>query len=128
MYTYIYSVANTSRELSETSKKGSARVTFESQWTAETAAFTDVYYKNISTKDHDLTTHEKLEGWMTSYLPNGQWIRKKGWDINHMAPHDRDAKYTWEVIQVRHCLTVLLGLLLTMMLAVCTVCYSNGAT
>jgi hypothetical protein len=95
------SVASTSRELSETSKKGSARVTFESQWTAETAAFTDVYYKNISTKDHDLTTHEKLEGWMTSYLPNGQWIRKKGWDINHMAPHDRDAKYTWEVIQVR---------------------------
>ena len=36
-------------------------------------------------------------------LVGGKKVRKKGWDIDQFAPLDHDAKYTWEVIQVRSC-------------------------
>ncbi|CAM9323183.1 unnamed protein product [Ectocarpus sp. 12 AP-2014] len=47
-----------------------------SRWTSEVAAYTDVYYQYIP-KNGDLTTAEKLEGWMVSHLADKSVVKKK---------------------------------------------------
>ncbi|CAM9192623.1 unnamed protein product, partial [Discosporangium mesarthrocarpum] len=68
-----------------------------SKWTSEVAAYTDVYYQYIP-KNGDLTTAQKLEGWMVSHLPGGETVKKKGWDLDQEHLTGRDAKFSWEVI------------------------------
>lgn len=46
------------------------------RWTSEVAAYTDVYYQYIP-KHGDLTTAEKLEGWMVSHLADTSVVKKK---------------------------------------------------
>eukprot|EP00903_Cladosiphon_okamuranus_P010786 g10192.t1 len=70
-----------------------------SRWTSESAAYTDVYYQYIP-KNGDLTTAEKLEGWMVSHLADKSVVKKKGWDMDDTEPPPgRDAKFSWEVIR-----------------------------
>lgn len=49
---------------------------FPVRWTSEVAAYTDVYYQYIP-KNGDLTTAEKLEGWMVSHLADASVVKKK---------------------------------------------------
>ncbi|CAM9399725.1 unnamed protein product, partial [Phaeothamnion confervicola] len=69
------------------------------RWTTEVAPYTDIYYKYIE-KGGQLTTQEKVEGWMVSHLPDGTDVKKKGWSINDttVQPTGRDAKFSWEVV------------------------------
>ncbi|CAM9208586.1 unnamed protein product [Hapterophycus canaliculatus] len=71
-----------------------------SRWTSEVAAYTDVYYQYIP-KNGDLTTAEKLEGWMVSHLADKSVVKKKGWDMDEEEPPEGrgDAKFSWEVIR-----------------------------
>lgn len=46
------------------------------RWTSEVAAYTDVYFQYIPV-DGDLTTAEKLEGWMVSHLADNTVVKKK---------------------------------------------------
>ena len=46
------------------------------RWTSEVAAYTDVYFQYIP-KNGDLTTAEKLEGWMVSHLADKSVVKKK---------------------------------------------------
>ncbi|CAM9423368.1 unnamed protein product, partial [Scytosiphon promiscuus] len=74
-----------------------------SRWTSEVAAYTDVYYQYIP-KNGDLTTAEKLEGWMVSHLADKSVVKKKarlGWDMDEEEPPAGrgDAKFSWEVIR-----------------------------
>eukprot|EP00904_Undaria_pinnatifida_P003525 jgi/Undpi1/13173/HiC_scaffold_8.g02835.m1 len=73
---------------------------FKSRWTSEVAAYTDVYFQYIS-KNGELTTAEKLEGWMVSHLADKSVVKKKGWDMDEedVPPGRGDAKFSWEVIR-----------------------------
>lgn len=46
------------------------------RWTSEVAAYTDIYFQYIP-RDSDLTTAEKLEGWMVSHLADKSVVKKK---------------------------------------------------
>ena len=46
------------------------------RWTSEVCAYTDVYFQYIP-KNGELTTAEKLEGWMVSHLADKSVVKKK---------------------------------------------------